>query len=94
MITPKRGEVWFVAWAVIKIMIGVDCVFQADGTIQVRRVEVDGRWQSVGQGRQWRDMDGRHLLIMLPDNQTRELLLRVDTLTWQLIPARPSPQLV
>jgi hypothetical protein len=36
--------------------------------------------------RQWVDGYGRHLLIMLPNNQTRELLLRADTLTWEMRP--------
>ena len=35
------------------------------------------------QGRQWADADGRHVLIRLPDG-VHELLLRADTLTWEL----------
>lgn len=75
-------------------MTAVDCVFQADGTVQVRRVQLNGRWQHVGQGRQWLDEHGRHLLIMLPDNQPRELLLRAHTLTWELKSLSAQPQWV
>jgi hypothetical protein len=75
-------------------MIGVDCIFQADGMVQVRRVQVDGRWQPVGQGRQWVDGYGRHILIMLPDNQPHELLLRKDSLTWDWRNTAVSAQMV
>lgn len=64
--------------------IGVDCLFSAGGTVQVQRVEINGQWQMVGQGRQWLDEDGRHVLIMLSTNQVRELVLRPDTLTWEM----------
>lgn len=66
--------------------IGVDCQFDVDGTLWVRRIFVDGGWQAVGQGRQWVDHLGRHVLIMLPGDEVREIVLRPDTMTWQLLP--------
>ncbi|MCP4359321.1 MAG: hypothetical protein GY796_15010 [Chloroflexi bacterium] len=76
------------------IQIGVDCQFAADGTVRVRRVHWHGKWQSVGQGRQWVDGVGRHVLIMLPNNQTHKILLRSDTLTWILITKEPPSKVV
>ncbi len=72
--------------------IGVDCQFAADGTLRVRRIQVDGRWQAVGQGRQWVDQLGRHVLIMLAEGEVREILLRPETMTWLLLPAGGSIQ--
>ena len=65
--------------------IGVDCRFKIDGSVRVRRVEIEGDWVSVGQGRQWVDENGRHLLIMLPNNQIREIILRADTMIWEMV---------
>ena len=70
--------------------IGVECTFGADGRIKVQRIQLEGKWLPVGQGRQWSDENGRHLLIMLPNNQTRELLLQAKTLTWVLLPSRTA----
>ena len=44
--------------------VAVDCRFAEDGAVQVRKVHLNGRWQSVGQGWQWLDENGRHVLIM------------------------------
>ena len=63
--------------------IEVDCTFDEDGRVRVRRVRLGRPWQIVEQGRQWADADGRHVLIML-DGAPRELLLRPDTLAWEL----------
>jgi hypothetical protein len=68
------------------MQVGVECTFLVDGRIRVRRIEVEGRWQPVGQGRQWVDHLGRHVLIMLPGDQAHEIRLRPDTLTWELLP--------
>ena len=68
--------------------IGVECRFAEDGSVRVRKVQVNGRWQSVGQGRQWHDENGRHILIMLPNEAVGELLLQTQTLTWQLVASR------
>lgn len=72
-------------WEVIMKRIGVECRFAIDGTIDIRRIYLDGHWLSVGQGRQWVDQTGRHVLIMLPDDQPREIKLRPDTMTWELL---------
>ena len=66
--------------------IGVDCRFAIDGTIDVQRIYLDDKWIPVGQGRQWVDRDGRHVLIMLPENQPREIRLRPDTMNWEIRP--------
>jgi len=63
--------------------IEVDCTFEVDGRVRVRRVRLGRPWQPVEQGRQWADADGRHVLIMLAGG-VHELLLRADTLTWEL----------
>ena len=65
--------------------IGVDCAFKADGSVRVRRVEIEGSWWSVGQGRQWVDGNGRHVLIMLPGHQVREIILRRDSMAWEMV---------
>jgi hypothetical protein len=70
--------------------ISVDCLFEPDGQVRVRRIGFDGHWQSVGQGRQWLDENGRHVLIMLPNQQTAELRLRPDSLSWELIRRQPA----
>lgn len=70
--------------------IGVFCQFMQNGRIQVQRVQIDDTWIPVGQGRQWRDDNGRHVLIMLPGQIVREIVLRSDTLRWELLPPRPA----
>lgn len=66
--------------------IDVECSFDAGGEVRVRRVKLAGRWRMIEQGRQWQDAEGRHVLVILPDRipGVRELLLRADTLTWEL----------
>ncbi len=63
--------------------VEVDCTFDEDGRVRVRRIRLGKPWRVVEQGRQWADADGRHVLIMLSDG-VHELLLRADTLTWEL----------
>jgi hypothetical protein len=65
--------------------ISVDCTFLTDGSVRVRRVEIAGSWWSVGQGRQWVDSNGCHVLIMLPNNQIREIILRADSMSWEMV---------
>lgn len=65
--------------------VGVDCRFAEDGVVQVRKVHLHGRWQSVGQGRQWLDENGRHVLIMLPGDEVCELVLQPGTLSWRIV---------
>jgi hypothetical protein len=76
--------------------ISVDCTFKVDGSVRVRRVEIEGSWWSVGQGRQWVDEYGRHVLIMLPNNQVREIILRADSMTWEMVTVSrgKGPQIV
>jgi hypothetical protein len=73
--------------------VAVDCTFREDGTVRLRRVHLDGRWQAVEQGRQWGDENGRHVLIMLADGQVHEVMLSPVTLTWTLhtTSSRPAP---
>ena len=74
--------------------VGVDCVFSLNGSVRVRRVQINGKWQSVGQGRQWLDQYGRHVLVMNSGNEVREIILRPDTLTWELKPGRSDVKIV
>ena len=76
--------------------IGVDCRFNLDGTIVVHRICLDNnKWIAVGQGRQWVDQNGRHVLIMFPNNQPRQIRLRPDTMTWELKqPGKQNVQVV
>ena len=53
--------------------------------VQVRKVQLNGRWQSVGEGRQWMDENGRHVLVMLPGDEVRELVLQPGSLSWGLV---------
>lgn len=69
--------------------VGVACQFSEDGSVQVKKVQLNGRWQPVGQGRQWVDENGRHVLIMLPGEQVCELILQPATLRWHLLDPRP-----
>jgi hypothetical protein len=68
--------------------VGVECTFEPDGRVRVRRIQLAGRWLPVAQGRQWVDDAGRHLLVMLPDEQIVELVLLAVDLTWRLAPRR------
>lgn len=67
-------------------MIGVDCVFNTDGTVTVRRIKVEGGWYPVEQGRQWIDGEGRHVLVKFSEGPVREIWMKSDTLTWALRP--------
>ena len=64
--------------------VGVDCRFNLDGSVVVKRIFMDGEWLGVGQGRQWVDHEGRHILIMLAGDEVGELLLQGETMTWWL----------
>ena len=76
-------------------MIGVECRFLSEGNVEVQRIQIDGRWLMVEQGRQWVDQGGRHVLIMAPGMVAQELRLRPDTMTWQMLPVGlPVQQLV
>lgn len=76
-------------------MIGVECRFLSDGNVEVRRIEIDGRWLAVDQGRQWSDRYGRHVLIMVPGKTAQELYLRPDTLTWHIRPSgKPAQHII
>lgn len=64
--------------------IGLDGVFDGEGNVTVRRIEVGGAWQPVEQGRQWVDDEGRHVLVMLEGRRVQELLLDRVELKWHL----------
>lgn len=64
--------------------ISIDGIFWADGTLRIRRIRLDKEWVSVGQGRQWTDDDGHHVLIMLHGEEVREMILEPGALVWQL----------
>lgn len=69
--------------------IGVDAVFAANGRIQVRRIELDGRWLPVEQGRHWLDEAGLHVLVLV-NGHVREIRLPPDTLIWEIAPTRQT----
>lgn len=73
--------------------IGVDCIFEDEGNVRVRRIAVGGGWKGVEQGRQWLDEAGRHVLVMLDGREVREILLQRDELVWAM-KARRGPQVV
>ena len=74
--------------------VGVDCVFEQDGRVRVRRVKLNDEWLAVEQGRQWRDENGRHFLIIVPGLDVQEILLAPDMLQWRLLPRQGGPALV
>jgi len=72
----------------------VDCVFAADGTVKVNRVNLGNGWRPASQGRQWLDQGGRHILIMLPGEAIYELILRSDTMLWEIARGRGEVRVV
>ncbi len=64
--------------------IGVDCRFEANGRVRVRRIRMGETWHTVAQGRQWQDTSGRHVLVMLAGERIAELLLSAEDLTFDL----------
>lgn len=68
------------------LRLSVECVINENGRIQINKVQTNGKWIPVGQGRQWQDQHGRHVLIMLPNNEVWEIILRPDTLIWERAP--------
>ena len=71
--------------------VGVDILWQEDGTLRVRRIARGDDWFPVEQGRQWQDDAGRHVLLLLPDGHAYELVLSGRDLTWQLAPVGGPP---
>ena len=63
--------------------IGVDCRFLIDGSVIVKRIQLDDQWLQIEQGRQWIDSSGRHVLVRLLDGKTGEILLDPETMVWQ-----------
>lgn len=66
--------------------VGVEALFSAETGPHIRRIQLREQWLPVSQGRHWRDADGWHVLIMLPDESVRELMLNRETLSWELTP--------
>ncbi len=64
--------------------VAVQCVFALNGEVRVQQIEHNGRWLSVGQGRQWEDEAGRHVLALLPAGEVVELVLQRASLTWAM----------
>jgi len=77
----------------------VEARFEADGRVHPRRFRWDQNWLNVTDvGRQWVDLDGRHVLVMAQASQrqggtewmtnsrrTFELLLERESLTWLIV---------
>ncbi len=63
----------------------VEVHFDAGGAVRPRRFTWQGAWQEVTDvGRQWTDAAGRHVLVMTAGQQTFELLLARESLTWRV----------
>lgn len=75
-------------------MIGVECTFVPDGRCYIKRIQIDEQWQPVEQGRQWLDQQGRHVLVRILERPVQEIVLRPDTLTWELVNGRSESQIV
>lgn len=66
----------------------VEAHFEADGAVRLRRFTWGQRWLDVSDvGRQWLDVDGRHVLVMVADRRTFELLLEQENLAWRVVRA-------
>ncbi|MEM7334596.1 MAG: hypothetical protein AAF490_21140 [Chloroflexota bacterium] len=63
--------------------VAIDCQISETGAVKVKKIKQGNRWVAVGQGRQWQDGNGRHVLIMLPTEEVWEIVLRPDTLIWE-----------
>jgi len=75
--------------------IAAEVWFEIDGRPRIRRF----RWRDVdvpviGQGRTWVDEDGRHVLVMGPDDRVYELKLDREDLIWYLERAVVRPSVV
>ena len=73
--------------------VGIECRFDADGAVHVRRIDRRDRWESVEQGRQWVDELGRHVLVMIEGGDVQRLTLDRESLLWRLEPS-PRPRVV
>lgn len=65
--------------------IGVECQFTENGTVTIKKIKLGDQWVAVGQGRQWQDQQGRHVLVMLPNQTVLEVVQRPDTLVWERV---------
>lgn len=65
--------------------IEVSARFSTDGEI----IPICFNWQGleypvVSTGRRWQDAKGRHMLVMVPDNEVLELVFISDKMLWYL----------
>jgi hypothetical protein len=70
--------------------IGVDCTIYSDGNVEIRRIKIKDEWLEVTQGRQWEDQGGRHVVILIAGSESNHLVLKRDTLKWELHSNRNS----
>ena len=75
-------------------MIGVECEFAKDGRCHIKRIQINENWVPVEQGRQWVDRQGRHVLVRILGQPVQEIVLKPDTLTWQVVNGRTNIQMV
>ena len=74
--------------------IAVEARFLSDGTVRPTAFTWHGRrWSVAGLGRQWEDADGRHVLVVAPDESRFELCLTSDRSRWRLLRAWERPHL-
>jgi hypothetical protein len=74
--------------------IGVECHHAADGRVKVRRIQLGAHWMPVGQGRQWLDESGRHVLVITPQNTVLEIVQQPDTLKWVVAAQHDGTQMI
>ena len=72
----------------------VEARFESDGAVRPRRFTWRQSWLDVSDvGRQWRDADGHHVLVMVAGQQTFELLLERESLSWRIVRASENMKL-
>ena len=72
----------------------VDCSFDKEGTVHIRRIAIEDSWFVVEPGRQWLDEFGRHVLIIIPGGRVLEIVLSPETLIWTIISDRTQSNIL
>jgi hypothetical protein len=66
--------------------ISVEAIFNKDGTIQPKAFKLNNRQYIVESiGRQWKESDTFHILVMANGNQVFELSFNSSSMCWHLI---------
>jgi hypothetical protein len=74
--------------------VTVEAHMLPDGEVQPTAFTWRGRhWRVSGLGRQWNEVDGRHVLVVVPDGSRFELCLTSTQNEWRLRRAWERPYL-